>query len=261
VNEKRFQCTACGKCCYGLLPLTLKDALAHAGRFPLALIWKPIRPGSKAFDLATQIGATVRLPDRKTVAVQIVPTGYIPSSFRCPALRPDNLCGIHDDKPSRCRTMPFYPYREEQDQAEMLIPRAGWACDTSAAAPVVYRDKQIVPREDFDRERQDLLDQARMLQACAASVLPGSPVLMAALAKAAAKPLNGRVVTGFSALLPRLPKHDVIAVAQKQLPVLRDFAARTAADAALADYHRHYREWAAEMEKIAARAGDVRPSS
>ena len=179
MNEKRFQCTACGKCCYGLLPLTLKDALAHAGRFPLALIWTPIRPGSKAFDLATQIGATVRLPDRKTVAVQIVPTGYIPSSSRCPALMPDNLCGIHADKPSRCRTMPFYPYREEQDQTEMLIPRApGWACELRLPHRSCIGTSRSFPGEDFDRERQDLLDQAAMLRACAASVLPGSPVLM-----------------------------------------------------------------------------------
>jgi Fe-S-cluster containining protein len=228
--------------------------MAHAGRFPLALVWTPIRQGSKAFDLTVRIGATVRLPNRTTLAIQIVPTSYMPSSFRCPALMSDNRCGIHTDKPSRCRAMPFYPYREEDDQSDVLIPRPGWACDISAAAPVVYRDKQIVFRADFDQERKDLLEQAATLRACAAGVLPGSPGLMAALGKAATKPMNGRVVTGFSALLPRLPKDDVIAVAQQQLPVLRDFAARTAGDAALADFHRHYREWAVEMERIAAHA-------
>lgn len=55
-------------------------------------------------------------------------------------LTPDDLCGIHAGKPSRCRTMPFFPYTDENDQAANLIPRPGWACDTSNAAPVVYRD-------------------------------------------------------------------------------------------------------------------------
>lgn len=47
--EHHFRCTACGKCCYGQLPLTLADAFAHAERFPLALIWTPLREGSKDY--------------------------------------------------------------------------------------------------------------------------------------------------------------------------------------------------------------------
>jgi|tagenome__1003787_1003787.scaffolds.fasta_scaffold20780045_1 hypothetical protein len=34
-----------------------------------------------------------------------------------------------------------------------------------------------------------------------------------------------------------------------------------AADSALADYHRHYREWSTEMEKIGAWGRDVPPSA
>ena len=39
--ERRFACTACGKCCFGLLPLTIGDALAHADKFPLVVICHP----------------------------------------------------------------------------------------------------------------------------------------------------------------------------------------------------------------------------
>jgi uncharacterized protein YchJ len=49
------------------------------------------------------------------------------------------------EKPSRCKTMPFYPYREEKNQAEFLKPREGWECDVSEAAPIVYAGREIVP--------------------------------------------------------------------------------------------------------------------
>lgn len=163
--ERHFQCTACGKCCFGWLPLTIKDALAHAGRFPLAVVWTPVKPASKAFDVTTKFGITVRTRDKKQLAVRIVPTGYIPPSMSCPALTSDNLCGIHTDKPSRCRTMPFFPYREESNQADLLVPRAGWDCDTSPMAPVAYRDKAVVDRVDFEHERDELRNQASVLRA------------------------------------------------------------------------------------------------
>ena len=45
--ERHFDCTACGKCCYGQLPPTPPDALANAERFPLAILWTIIRQGVK----------------------------------------------------------------------------------------------------------------------------------------------------------------------------------------------------------------------
>lgn len=173
--ERRFRCTACGKCCVGWLPLTVNDALAHAGRFPLAVVWTPVRPASKAFDAAARLGLTVRTRDRKRLAVRIAPTAYIPPSMACPELTADNLCGIQDDKPSRCRSMPFLPYRAETDQADLLVPRPGWACDTSPEAPVVYRDKAILDRRDFDREHDDLVAQAAVLRAYGEALMASVP--------------------------------------------------------------------------------------
>lgn len=248
--ERRFACTACGKCCYGWLPLTLADALAHAGRFPLAIIWTPVRQASKAFDMTSRLGTTMRLPNRKTVAVRIVPTAYSPPAFACPELTSENLCGIHEGKPLRCRTMPFFPFRDEADQADLLIPRPGWTCDTSDVAPVVYRDKHIVDRADFDAERKELVRQSMQLRVHADSVLATSPSLMASISKVVAKGTDGHVVTSFASLMPRLAKGAVANFAEQQYPVLEAYAAKTAGDPALAEYHRHYTDWLTEVERI-----------
>lgn len=245
--EKHFHCTACGKCCYGWLPLTLADALANAGRFPLAVVWTPLKQGSKAFDLTARLGLTVRLRDKKQVAVRIVPTAYVPPSMACPALTADNLCGIQAEKPLRCRTMPFFPYAEEDDQAEQLLRRAGWTCDTSTAAPVVYRDKAIVDRADFDQERAELLGQAPVLRAYAEKLMAFLPAMGDHLMQAVKKPGGGHVAVSFASLLRHLADLDKGAVAQQQRAVLARFEARVAGQRSLAEYQRNYRDWAWEI--------------
>lgn len=252
--EQRFACTACGACCHGWLPLTLDDVPAHAGRFPLAMVWTPVRQGTKAFAQATRIGTTVRLPDRKTLAVTIAPTMYIPPSFPCPELAADGRCNIHADKPSRCRTMPFYPYREEGDQSDLLVPRKGWACDTSAAAPVVYRDRRIVERADFDLEHGQLQQQAATIRGYADYVLKYMPWIVDNLAKSLGRRTGGSVVTSLSSFLTATRRPDAAALAARQEPVLAGFAERTAGMAEHAEYHRNYTAWAKEMASIVRRA-------
>ena len=200
--ERRFSCTACGKCCYGSLPLTLDEALDHAGRFPLAMMWTPVPQASKAFSLTARLGATLNLGKRKQIAVRVAPVAYLPPALPCPALNAKGLCAIHADKPSRCRTMPFFPYREEADQTDLLIPRSGWLCDTSAEAPAVYRDKKIVERGDFDSERSALVNQAAILGPYADWLLESVPTLKEELVRVARKRTGGHVVVNFSTLLP-----------------------------------------------------------
>ncbi len=251
--ERRFHCTACGKCCRGWLPLSLHDALAHAGRFPLAMVLTTIRQGAKAFDLTAGLGTTVPLGKRKRVAVLVTPTAYIPALFACPALDTGGQCTIHDDKPSRCKTMPFSPVRDERDQAALLVPRDGWECDTSSAAPVVYRDKTVVDRRDFDHERHQLMDQAATLKSYADALIAGAPNVAAGLDSAARKSRGGYVVVNFTTLLPRLSDIDQAGFARQQLPVLTDFAKRTEGKADLSDYHQFYRENIIGMERFLAR--------
>ena len=236
-----------------MLPLTLADAFEHAGRFPLAMVWTPLRQQSNAYDLVRRIGAVVRLGGRREIAVVIAPTAYIPASLACPALNADGRCTIHSDKPLRCRTMPFYPYREERDQADLLTPRKGWDCDTSAMAPVVYRDRKIAIRDDFDLERRELLQQAPLIRTYAEYMLKYMPLLADSLAKAAMQRAGGNVVTSLSSFLTATRQLDIPGLAARQLAVLNDFAARTAEQAEFAEFHRSYAGWAREMEYLAKR--------
>ncbi|CAK0741222.1 Zinc/iron-chelating domain-containing protein [Gammaproteobacteria bacterium] len=248
--DRRFNCTACGKCCFGWLPLTLNDALRHAVRFPLALVWTLAPQGTRAFALGTQLGATIKLRNRKQVAVLIAPTSYIPPSFPCPELTDIGLCGIQENKPLRCKTMPFYPYREEQDQAELLIPRKGWTCDTSAAAPVVYHNKSIVAPADFYHERQELLDQASIIRSYADYVLKYMPWIIDNIGAVAQRP-GGNIITSLSSFLTAIRKWDVTDLATQQLPILNKYATQTAHLSELAEYHNNYTGWAKEMEYLA----------
>ena len=249
--ERHFSCTACGKCCHGLLPLTIDDALAHADKFPLIVIWTPLRQGGRSFRVTADLGITIQLRKRKLAAVQIAPTAYIPPTFPCPELTEEGLCGIHAVKPQRCRTMPFSAYRDEKDQDDLMIPRSGWECDTSDEAPVVYRDKSIIDREDFEVEREQLVRDAAILKPYAEWLLDSVPSLRMELQKVAMKPLGGRVLVAFSTLIPRLPKVDIYAFAEKQFPVMKAFAERTAGDPGLVDFHQRYVDGAAEWEKVA----------
>lgn len=246
-----FACTACGKCCYGQLPLTLKDALVHAGRFPLALLWTPLRKGSKDFPLVSHLGVSVPLPKHAGLAALVVPTSYLPPKMACPALGPDMLCTIHDEKPSRCKSMPFYPYREERYQAELLKPRKGWECDTSDTAPLVFSDHKIIHRDNFDQERRDIAEQAPIIRMFATYLFKYNPLLMATLANEASKPKPGQIVSSLSSFLTATRNPNARDIARRQVPVLSSFVEQTAGQPELHAYRVQYAAWLEEMEFLA----------
>lgn len=250
--ERRFTCTACGKCCHGLLPLSIGEALAHAATFPLIMVWTTVRQGGRSFEATAGMGLTIKLKKRRKAAVRIAPTAYIPPAFPCPQLADDGLCSIHSGKPQRCRTMPFAASRAEADQRDLLIPRPGWQCDTSGDAPVVYRDREVVERREFDNERELLVGDAAILKPYGEWLLDSVPALAMELRKIAMKPAGGHVLVNFQSLVQRLPKVDIHDLADKQFPVMRDWAEKTAGDAALADFHKRYTDAAGEWEKVAA---------
>lgn len=250
----RFRCTACGKCCYGQVPLTIEEAFRHAGRFPLAMVWTPVREVGKDFAMVTKLGAVFTLPNRKKLATLIVPTAYLPASFPCPALNDDNLCSIQIDKPLRCRTMPFYPYREEQYQAELLNFPANWACDTSDAAPVVFDQQRIIQTEDFQLERRALEAQQPLIQRYADYTLKYNAKILASLAQAAQKAKAGQVVTSLSSFLTAIRAPNSKDIAERQLAVLHQYLEKTAHQKELADFHQYYQLSAKEMSYLATRA-------
>ena len=217
------------------------------------MVWTPVRQASRSYQLTTRLGVTLTLRNRKSSAVLIAPTAYIPPAFPCPALTPDNLCAIHADKPLRCLTMPFFPYREEEDQRDMLVPRKDWACDVAETAPVVYRDRKIVDRADFDHERAELLADAHALRSYAEGLLKRQPALLDHLTKASLNPAAGHLLINFSSFLRNHRQYDLVAFAKRQHPVLADFKRRTEADASLGEFHGHYRQWAEELEWFANR--------
>ena len=203
--------------------------------------------------MVATLGTTIKLASRKELAVLIVPTAYIPSSFPCPALRDDNLCSIHFAKPSRCKTMPFYPYREERYQAELLTPLQDLPCDTSTAAPVVFQNDKIVFRDDFDNERRDLLEQVPILRCYAEYMLKYSPSLVRSLIHASNKAKAGQVVTSLSSFLTATKNADAQHIAHLQLPILNDYVEKTAGDMKLAGFHKNYLNWSKEMAYLSQR--------
>ena len=246
-----FACTACGKCCYGQLPLTLKDALIHAGRFPLALLWTPLRKGSKDFPMVSRLGVSVPLPKHPGLVALVVPTSYIPPAMPCPALGADNLCTIHTKKPTRCKTMPFYPYRDEKYQHELLKPRQGWECDTSVAAPIVFQNGKITQRDDFDQERRDLEEQVPLIRQFASYQFKYNPMLAATLALEAEKSSPGQLVTSLSSFLTATRNPDSRTVARLQQPVLATYLEKTVGKPELLQFHSHYGAWLEEMDYLA----------
>jgi len=248
--ERRFGCVSCGKCCFGWLPLTMEDALNGVGRFPLAMVWTPVPQASRAFAITERLGTAIRTRDKRKLAVRVTPTAYIPPTMPCPALSPDNLCGLQAEKPSRCRAMPFFAAFEERDQARTLIPRPGWRCDTSSSSPVVYRGETILDRADFDAERAALLAQAPVLRAYAERLLAQAPGLGDRLAGAAMTPGGGHVAVGFASLLRHLEPSDRGALAATQISLLNDFADRVAGEPKGSEYQRNYGDWAWELERL-----------
>lgn len=248
--DRHFACTACGKCCVGMLPLLLDEAIEHAGRFPLAMVWTVVRPNNKSFALSARIGTTVKIARRQDVAVQITPMAYLPESLPCPELTTKNLCGIHHEKPLRCRTMPFYPYQEENDQDSLLVPRAGWTCDISREAPLVYQNGRILDRSNFDLERQGLERQASIVKPYAHNLLTRTGTLVRDLEVLSKRPQGGRLALSFTGILPRLPHVNAQAFAQAQLPVMRHYAEQTADKPTTKTFHQHYVDSIRNLELI-----------
>jgi Fe-S-cluster containining protein len=224
--------------------------MEHADRFPLAMVWTVVRPDSKSFALSKRIGTTVKVARRREVAVQVSAMAYLPEAIKCPELTDDNLCGIQATKPLRCRTMPFYPYQEESDQDSLLIPRAGWTCDISKEAPLVYRDGKILDRQDFDMEWDRLKEQSRHIRPYADRLVASSAQLVRELEVLSKRSGGGRLALGFTGILPRLPNVDLKDFAARQLPVLRRFAEVTAENAAHRKFHDLYQSSIRGLELV-----------
>jgi Fe-S-cluster containining protein len=249
MGGQRFSCTACGKCCYGLLPLTIDEAMAHAGTFPLAISITPVKPNARGQSVAKEIGASLAISKKASLFLIVTPVSFIPLSLPCPELASDNKCSIHEDKPLRCRTMPFFPYNDESHQAGMLVPRKGWLCATGDDAPLVYEEQKILDRGDFDNELNALKKQAPELHRYVGLLLQHSPGHLARVMKAAQTPVAGRVIISFLSLLRYNKQYDLPGFAAQQYPVLQDWEHKTAHNVTQKEFHTYYRESRNELER------------
>ncbi|MBB4067261.1 YkgJ family cysteine cluster protein [Gellertiella hungarica] len=248
MNEQRFACTACGLCCHGMLPLSIEEAFKWAHVFPLAMSATPVKPGTRGYAMK-EVAVTFSAGAKKPIQLIVTPVAFIPPTAPCPKLADDGLCSIHEEKPQRCRTMPFYAYKEEDSQRDMLVPRPGWKCATGEDAPVVYRDRKIVDRAEFQRERELLKGQAVALQRYVDTVARYDPGFSMRVQTAATAVVPGRVIVGFVSWLRQNKELDVVGFARRQHPVLKEWLEKTAGDAKAAQFASYYREAIGDLER------------
>lgn len=248
VSEQRFACTACGLCCYGLLPLSVEEALQWADAFPLAMSVTPVKAGTRGY-ATKEIGVSFSSGSKKPIYLIVTPVALIPSNMACPKLADDNLCSVHEDKPQRCRTMPFYAYKDEDSQRDMLVPRPGWKCSTDVNAPVVYKDRKVVDANEFQRERQLLVGQASSLQPYIDFLGRYDPSFAIRVQTAAKAPVPGRVIVGFVSYLRQNKELDIIAFARRQHPVLQEWLEKTSGDAKAVQFATYYRDAIADLDR------------
>lgn len=163
--DRRFACTACGKCCTRGPEMELSEATRLADVFITRLMFKlhslPLDARSARAALwAKREGSS--LPVRKALAEArdhmrrlAVFEETDPANERaryltlsalavhagqgCPVLA-EAACGIYARRPACCRTVPFHYSRAPSTLAAYLdafTRTPGYACDTSNAAPVV----------------------------------------------------------------------------------------------------------------------------
>ena len=140
--------------------------------------------------------------------------------------------------------------RGEDDQMDLLTPKAGWACDTSESAPVLYRDKTIIEREEFAMERAQVLSDAKVLKPFAELMLDSQPSLRMELTKTAERPMGGTLIVSFSPLVKRLGHVNIFELAAKQVPVMEDFVRQTHDDDQAKAEHQRYLDSAQEWRRI-----------
>jgi hypothetical protein len=118
---------------------------------------------------------------------------------------------------------------------------------------VVFENNKIVFRDDFDHERQELLEQVPILRRYAEYMLKYSPSLISSLMHAASKTKAGHVVTSLSSFLTATKSADAKQIAQLQLPILKTYVEKTAGLTQLADFYKNYLNWSKEMAYLSQR--------
>jgi Fe-S-cluster containining protein len=182
MDEIRFACTACGKCCGEPPEMTVLEATRLGDVFVPALVYRVTslpRDGNEAAFASLSPHPHFRGMDGRELVTRLRESSAVraagavvseagwdhhvsitarPWAYRlspCPALAEDGRqCTIHPRRPHTCRTVPI-----RYDVPEGLLVRAfrgvvdggiassGFECDVSGAAPVLLRDGAVADPE------------------------------------------------------------------------------------------------------------------
>jgi Fe-S-cluster containining protein len=264
---RRFACTACGQCCNRGPEIELGEATSLAGVFITNLLLKV-----HSLPLATDPRGTVRwwktqgstLPARAALDETRRHIGYFSSQDRldkgqrrtrhlelsaltldtaigrCPALV-GKLCGIYDNRPLGCRTVPMHYSRPQSVLAHYLdrfVATPQFGCNTAPEAPIVFNRQVVDPaiqraRDDAfaiaqtDRRWKDsLVALMRCPDAAAAHGLPSYEAVLRNADAGSATTVPMRVAWRVARGAGLLSDHDFRAVCLAQLRLIEAELAR-----------------------------------
>lgn len=129
----QFQCTGCGKCCYGTpgyhyIKLNKKEAEKIREHLGVGVDWFRQR-----YLEALEDGSFgIRLND----------------SGACPFLGRDNRCSIYAHRPAQCRTYPFWPEVIDTEMNWKDEARRCEGIDRGAVIPLKEIEKRLRELED-----------------------------------------------------------------------------------------------------------------
>jgi hypothetical protein len=146
--------------------------------------------------------------------------------------------------------MPFYPYRDERFQHEVMRFKNEWSCETDPSAPLVYADGRVVDRKDFEAERQKILEEVPLMRRYAAYMFKYSPHIVRQLTVASAHPQAKHIVTSLSSFMTAIRYPHMKSIAEKQIPVLDRAITSCHNRPELGEFLRHYEVWRKEMSYI-----------
>lgn len=204
MDEIRFACTACGKCCTEPPEMTVLEAVRLGDVFVPSLVYRitsiprddneaalsslkphPHFAGMDARELVARLRESSAVRSAGAVVHEAGWDHHISITARpwtyevgsCPALS-DKKCTIHDRRPHTCATVPIRydvpagllvrSFRGVVDAG--LAASDKWECDVSASAPVLLRDGEVAD-ESYKAARKAGDDAAVAERELAARVL------------------------------------------------------------------------------------------
>lgn len=173
MDDFRFGCTACGKCCTASPEITVVEALRLYGDFVVMLKLGgaadpdtvpvqtqaqmrgrgvPLSAFREQFDHLASMGAVVIRTRGVRIAMRLsVATVSSGALWRCPMLADDNRCSIFDRRPLLCRAMPLDYWAPETRQhlrfadVQARVARGEFDCDTGPAADLLWDGAALAP--------------------------------------------------------------------------------------------------------------------